>query len=154
MTRFVSPGSRIGEAPWRHAAVALFASSILSSPLAAPPALAFLFATHEVTAQFATADGKPLSGAEVLVFAPGEPTKAYTIGHTDAAGKFVFDADRDGIWSIEARTATEIARITKRVGGEAPQRGRVEPWFVIGALLLLLAAAFWYRLRWMRPPKP
>jgi hypothetical protein len=154
MTRLATHGSRIGKPPRRPTAAALFAWSVLLSPAQAPPALAFdLFATHEVTAQFATADGKPLAGAEVRVFAPGEPTKAYTTGHTDAAGKFVFDADRDGIWAIEARTPTEIARITKRVGGGPKQPGWIEPWFVIGGLLLLLAAAFWYRLRRMRPPK-
>ena len=152
MTFFASLGRRISAAA-RPAAAVLIAASILLSPMAAPPARAFdLFATHEVTAQFATAEGKPLAGAEVRVFAPGEATRTYTTGRTDAAGKFVFDADRDGIWSIEARTPTEIARITKRVGGGPAQRGRIEPWFVIGGLLVLLAAAFWYRLRRMGPP--
>jgi type II secretion system protein G len=72
-------------------------------------------ASREVTAQFATADGNPLVHAEVRVFAPGEPATPFTTGVSDAAGKFVFDADRDGVWSIEAKTSTEIARITKSV---------------------------------------
>jgi hypothetical protein len=151
MTRAALSGRRIGDPSWRPDAAALIVASMLLSP----PAHAFdLWATHEVTAQFATADGKPLSGADVRVFAPGQPNAPFTTGHTDAAGKFVFDADRDGIWSIEARTPAEIARISKRVGGGPAQRGWIEPWMVIGGLLALLAAAFWYRLRRLRPPKP
>jgi hypothetical protein len=138
------------------AAAAIFAASVALSPFAAPPAAAFdLFATHEVTAQFATADGKPIAGAEVRVFAPGDSMTPVETGHTDAAGKFVFDADRDGMWSAEARTPSEVARIMIRVGRDSP-RGRLNPFLVIGVLALLLVAAFWYRLRRMRPrpPKP
>jgi hypothetical protein len=113
-----------------------------------------LLATHEVTAQFATADGKPMAGAEVRVFAPGAPQTPVATGRTDAAGKFVFGADRDGMWSAEARTSDQIARIMIRVGGgSSPDRG-VNPFLVIGALAVLLVAAFWYRLRRMRPSAP
>jgi hypothetical protein len=135
-------------------AAAVAAAAILS-PLTAPPATAFdLLATHEVTAQFATTDGKPMAGAEVRVFAPGAPNTPVATGRTDAAGKFVFGADRDGMWSAEARTSKEIARIMIRVGGGSSPGGGANPVLVIGALALLLAAAFWYRLRRMRPPAP
>jgi hypothetical protein len=134
---------------------ALVAASIVLSPPAAPPAEALdLFATHEVTAQFATADGKPMAGAEVRVFAPGAPNAPVATGRTDASGKFVFGADRDGMWSAEARTSDQIARIMIRVGnGSSPHRG-ANPFLVIGALAVLLVAAFWYRLRRLRPPAP
>jgi hypothetical protein len=132
-----------------------FAAAVVFSPLAAAPAAAFdLFATHQVTAQFATADGKPMAGAEVRVFAPGAPNTTVMTGRTDAAGKFVFDADRDGMWSAEARTSDQIARIMIRVGDGSSPAGRVNPFVVIGALAVLLVAAFWYRLRRMRPPAP
>jgi hypothetical protein len=125
--------------------------------IGARPAAAFdLFATHEVTAQFATADGKPMANAEVRVFAPGEPNIPVETGHTDANGKFVFDADRDGLWSAEARTRSEVARVTIRVGGPSERRGWLNPFAVLGALGLLLVVAFWYRLRRIGPrtPKP
>jgi hypothetical protein len=139
----------------RPRVAALFVATVVLSPLAAPPAAALdLFATHEVTAQFATAEGRPMAGAEVRVFAPGAPNTPVATGRTDAAGKFVFDADRDGMWSAEARTSNEIARIMIRVGsGSSPDRGAI-PYLVIGALAVLLVAAFWYRLRRMRPPAP
>jgi nickel transport protein len=134
---------------------AIVAASIVLSPLAAPPADALdLLATHEVTAQFATADGKPMAGAEVRVFAPGGPKTPVATGRTDAAGKFVFAADRDGMWSAEARTSNQIARIMIRIGGgSSPDRG-ANPFLVIGTLAVLLVVAFWYRLRRMRPPPP
>ena len=113
------------------------------------PAGAFdLFTTHEVTAQFATADGKQMADAEVRVFAPGEQQTPVETGRTDADGRFVFSADRDGLWTVEARTKTEVARVTIRVGGQAqrPQQSRVPPIVVISGLLGLLAVALWYRV--------
>lgn len=112
------------------------------------PANAFdLFATHEVTAQFATADGKPMANAEVRVFAPGDLRTPVETGHTNADGKFVFYADRDGMWSAEARMKTEVARVMIRVGGatQVQQQSRVSPLIVIGGLIGLLALAVWYR---------
>jgi len=132
------------------------AAVVAASVLAAAPAADALdlLATHEVTAQFATADGKPMAGAEVRVFAPGAPQTPVATGRTDAAGKFVFGADRDGMWSAEARTSGQIARIMIRVGsGPSADRG-FSAWLVVGALAALLVAAFWYRLRRMRPPAP
>jgi hypothetical protein len=112
------------------------------------PARAFdLFTQHEVTAHFATADGKPIANAEVRVFAPGEPQMPVETGRTDADGKFVFSADRDGMWSAEARTTSEVARVVIRVGGAAQQQqhSRVPPVVAIGLLIALVAMAWWYR---------
>jgi nickel transport protein len=105
-----------------------------------------LFATHEVTAQFATPDGKPMANAEVQVFAPGGSKTPVLSGRTDANGKFVFDADRDGFWSAEARSADQVARIMIKVGGETQPQSRISPFLVIGLLAILLAVAIWYRL--------
>ena len=128
--------------------------------LAESPAHAFdLFATHEVTAQFATADGRPMADAAVRVFAPGDLKTPVETGHTDSQGKYVFDADKDGLWAAEARTATEVARVMVRVGAGAPQqqqRSRLPPVVVIAAIILLAAMGWWYLLlrtrgRWRRP---
>jgi len=113
------------------------------------PALALsLFATQKVTVQFATADGKPMANAEVRVFAPGDPKTPVETGHADSAGKFVFRTDRDGLWSAQALTNGEVARVTVRVGGPAQQRQRewVSPAVVIGGLLVLLILAIPYRI--------
>ena len=118
------------------------------------PARAFdLFATHEVTVQFATADGKPMADAEVKVFAPGDPTHVVKTGKTDKDGKFQFGTDRDGLWTAEARVAGDVARATLRVGGQSEQRQGVSPFVIIGGLLVLLVIAVWYRVLQTRARK-
>jgi nickel transport protein len=128
----------------------------LAVALPTAPSLAFnLFGTHEVTAQFATQDGKPLANAEVRVFPPGGSKTPVITGHTDAEGKFVFEADRDGFWAAEAHTANEVARVMIRVGGESQQsQSRVSPFLVLGVLAILLAVAIWYRLLRARRRRP
>jgi Domain of unknown function (DUF4198) len=120
------------------------------------PAIAFdLFATHEVTVQFATQDGKPLANAEVQVFPPGDGKTPAITGRTDAQGKFVFEADQDGFWSAEAKGAEQVARVMIRVGGESQQpQSRISPFLVIGVLAVLLALAIWYRLLRARNRRP
>jgi len=131
-------------------------AAALALTIAASPAVAFnLFATHEVTTQFATQDGKPLANAEVQVFAPGDPKNPVITGRTDPDGKFVFEADRDGFWSAEAHSADQVARVMVRVGGEAQQpQSRISPFLVIGLLAILLALAVGYRLMRARSRRP
>ena len=109
-----------------------------------------LFARHQVTVEFATADGKPLADAEVRVFAPGEPGRPAWTGRTDSTGHFEFPADRDGFWSAEARHDSEIARVLVRVGGKEQPQEPLSPLWVLGGLLLLLVLAFAYRMARIR----
>jgi nickel transport protein len=110
------------------------------------PAAAFdLFATHEVNVQFATPDGQPMADAEVRVFAPGDPTHPTQTGRTGKDGKFEFGVSKDGLWTAEARSGAEVARATVRVGGPQEEQGGPSPFLVIGALVVLLALAVWYR---------
>jgi hypothetical protein len=105
-----------------------------------------LFATHEVTVQFATNDGKPMADAEVKVYAPGAPGQVAKTGKTDKDGKFTFGTDRDGFWTAEARIGGEVARASIKVGGGAnDDGGGPSPFLVIGGLGVLLAIAVWYR---------
>jgi hypothetical protein len=109
-----------------------------------PAAAIDLFATHEVTVQFATADGKPMPDADVNVYAPGDLNHVFKTGKTDKDGKFEFSVDRDGMWTAEARVAGEVARATIRVGGDE-KRQDLSPFLVIGGLFVLLALAVGYR---------
>jgi nickel transport protein len=147
--RYLSPMHRFA-----FAVVSTLTTALLLLPA---HAVAFdLFATHEVTVQFATQEGKPLSNAEVQVFPPGDAKTPVITGRTDAQGKFVFEADQDGFWSAEAKGADQVARVMIRVGGESQQpQSRISPFLVIGVLAVLLALAIWYRLlraRNRRPP--
>ena len=113
-----------------------------------------LFARHQVTVQFATSDGKPMPDTEVRVFAPGEPNRPVLTGRTDSEGKFEFGADRDGLWSAEARNGGEVARATVRVGGQEQPTEPISPLWLIGGLLVLLVMVFWYRLMRIRARRP
>jgi len=127
------------------ARTALFALAALL--LCKSPAAAFdLFATHEVTVQFATQDGKALADADVTVFGPGDATHPVKTGKTDKDGKFVFGTDRDGMWTAVARTGSEVARATIRVGGDNQEPNGISPYVIIGGLAVLLVMAIGYRM--------
>jgi len=136
----------------RQAALA----AVLLAIVVPGPVLAFdLFARHQVTVQFATSDGKAMANAEVRVFAPGEPNRPALTGRTGSDGKFEFGADRDGLWSAEARDGSEVARATVRVGGQQ-QTEPLSPYWLLGGLLLLLVIAVASRIlraRARRRPK-
>ena len=119
-----------------------------------PAAALDLFARHQVTVQFATSDGKPMADTEVRVFAPGEPNRPALTGRTDSEGKFEFAADRDGLWSAEARNGAEVARATVRVGGQEQKNEPLSPIWLIGGLLVLLVIAFMYRRIRIRARRP
>ena len=140
----------------RAQAVAVFAAIFaVWCFFAGSPSDAFdLFARHEVTVQFATPDGRPMANAEVRVFAPGEPSRTVLTGRTDAAGKFVFDADRDGLWGAEAGNADYVARVMIRVGSETQSQNWLSPFLLVGFLMVLLAIAVWYRLLRARTRRP
>ena len=125
---------------------------LLAALLPAPASALDLFARYRVTARFATADGKPMANAEVRVFAPGDAKKPAATGRTDAAGKFVFEAPKEGFWTAEARDKGEVARVMIRVGPGAPgrQTGGLSPVLVIGLLAVLVVVAGWYRFSRLR----
>jgi hypothetical protein len=125
---------------------------VLVLALAARPAAAFdLFARHQVSVEFATADGKPLANADVRVFAPRKPNSPALTGRTDGNGKFEFPADKDGFWTAEARGAdNEIARVSVRVGGPGQQRELMSPAWLIGGLLVGLDVALGVRVALIR----
>lgn len=128
----------------RQAFLAALALWVVLMP--GPAAALDLFARHQVSVEFATADGKKLADAEVRVFAPGKPDIPVLTGRTDSAGKFEFPAGEDGFWTAEARAGNEIAHVTVRVGTPGRRRELVSPVWLIGGLLLLLVVAFGVRI--------
>lgn len=144
----MTPLSRPTESRSRRA---LFALALLAQASFAAPAFAFdLFARHQVTAQFATPEGKPMAHAEVRVFAPGDSQNPVLTGRTDDEGKFVFDAPREGFWTAEARGEGEIARVMIRVGGGSQAEKHLSPVLVLGLLSVLVVIAGWYRFSRLR----
>ena len=140
--------------PFRQAAMA---AVLVLCQWSAPAAAVDLFARHQVTVEFSTADGKPLADAEVRVFAPGRRGTPAMTGRTDRNGRFEFSANEAGLRSAEARTGDEIGRVTVRVGGTAQKQEPEEPLspaWVIGGLLLLLVLAFAFRVLRARSRRP
>ena len=136
---------------FRQAAIA---AMLVLCQWSAPAEAIDLFARHQVTVEFSTADGKPLADAEVRVFAPGRPQTPALTGHTDKNGKFEFSANEDGLWSAEARANDEIARVTVRVGGTGQKQEPLSPVWAIAGLLGLLVLAFGYRMLRARSRRP
>ena len=95
-----------------------------------------------------------MANAEVRAFSPADPNKPAVSGRTDAEGKFVFAADRDGFWSAEARSSDYVARVMIRVGAEQQSQSWLSPVFVIGFLVIMLGLAIWYRLLRARTHQP
>jgi hypothetical protein len=145
MTSFSNP-PRFSRRRQASLAVALLVCLFVSLWAAWPATALNLFGVHSVDVQFATRDGKPMADAEVQVFSPDAPSKVATTGRTDKDGKFSFETDRDGLWTAEARNATEVARATVRVGGNDTKQGFAQsPYFLLGLLSLLLVIAVWFR---------
>jgi len=135
----------------RFIGLVFLALSLCKSPAAALD----LLATHQVTVQFATQDGKPMADAEVSVFAPGDLTHPVKTGRTDKDGKFEFGTDRDGLWTAEARNGVEVARATIKVGtGSGEDRNDRSAYWLVGALGVLLAMAVLFRFLRARTRAP
>jgi hypothetical protein len=132
---------------------AVVAACLVLALSAVPAAAQSLFGRRQVTVEFATADGKPIGDAEVRVFAPGRPDRPVLTGRTDKAGKFEFAAEADGMWTAEARSGGEIARVMVRVGGKEAQEP-LSPYWLVGGLLLLLILAFGFRIARTRARRP
>ena len=140
----------------RQAVVLLYLLGLAAAAVSGPAAAQSLFGGKQVEVTLAARDGKPMAGAAVRVFAPGDLNHAATTGKTDSSGKFYFTADRDGFWTAEARQGDEVARVSVKVSDLEGGTERVPPWLLIGGLLLLLALAIWYRalrVRSRRPPR-
>lgn len=137
----------------RQAAAAVCLLLLVLAGFATPVAAQSLFG-QQVEVTLAAQDGKPMAGAEVRVFAPGNPNRPVTTGKTDNNGKFFFTADRDGFWTAEAKRGGEVARVSVRVSGVDEGSGEVSPWVLFGGLLVLLALAIVFRMLRARARRP
>lgn len=52
-------------------------------------------------------DGTPMSNAQVVIYAPNDPSRPWLTGTTNQAGKFVFvpDGEQSGNWDVKVRQA-------------------------------------------------
>ena len=59
----------------------------------------------EITAKYDS--GKPMAGAQVVIYAPDDPSTPWLTGICDDQGRFSFvpDSSKPGIWDVQARQA-------------------------------------------------
>lgn len=71
----------------------------------------------EIVAAYDT--GEPMAGAQVVVYAPDEPTAAWLTGTCDDEGRFTFspDASTPGTWDVQVRLAGHGEIVHIPVGG-------------------------------------
>ncbi|NJL49854.1 MAG: carboxypeptidase regulatory-like domain-containing protein [Leptolyngbyaceae cyanobacterium SM2_5_2] len=108
----------------------------------------------EIQASFDS--GEPMKEAQVVVYAPDNPTEPWMKGTTDAEGRFVFtpDAAQPGNWEVAVRQAGHGEILSIPVGAElasadpsspalgqsvstssAPELSPVQRWITIGAVI-------------------
>jgi len=68
--------------------------------------------------------GEPMSGAQVVIYAPDDPANPWLTGVCDDEGRFSFspDASKPGMWDVQVRQAGhgDIVHIPIGAGIEAP----------------------------------
>ncbi|NEQ86705.1 MAG: carboxypeptidase regulatory-like domain-containing protein [Moorea sp. SIO2I5] len=70
----------------------------------------------EINANYDT--GKPMSNAQVTIYAPNNPTTPWQTGTSDTNGRFIFAPDyaQQGNWTIQVRQAGHGGMITLTLG--------------------------------------
>lgn len=75
--------------------------------------------TIEITARYDS--GTPMSGAQVAVYTPNDPTTPWLTGVCDEKGRFSFvpDTSQPGTWDVQVRLAGHGGIIHVPVGGDS-----------------------------------
>jgi nickel transport protein len=76
----------------------------------------------QVTARYDS--GSPLAGAQVAVFAPGNPAEPWLTGTCDSEGRFLFvpESTLPGLWEVQVRQAGHGGLIRVNVAEGAPSQ--------------------------------
>jgi nickel transport protein len=77
--------------------------------------------TQAISIQAAYDTGEPMVDAQVVVYAPNDPSQAWTTGKTDAKGQFIFMPDRaqTGNWQVSVRQAGHGDILNIPIAGDA-----------------------------------
>lgn len=71
--------------------------------------------------------GEPMAGAQVVIYAPDDPTHPWLTGACDDEGRFSFtpDTSKPGIWDVQVRQAGHGDIIHIPVGGDTTAAGGI-----------------------------
>ncbi len=85
--------------------------------------------TESIQIQARYDSGEPMKEAQVIVYAPDNPSEPWTQGTTDDQGRFVFapDATQPGNWEVAVRQAGHGDIVAIPVGAEASTVAENDP---------------------------
>lgn len=97
----------------------------------------------EVVATFDA--GTPMAGAQVAVFAPGEPAEPVMTGVCDENGRFFFvpDAGKPGIWEVRVRDAGHGGLLRVEVAEDGLATASAGAGFSVAQKAAMAAAVSW-----------
>lgn len=95
----------------------------------------------QLTARYDT--GQPVSGGDVIIYAPNDPTKPWATGKCDDNGVFTFtpDPSLQGTWDVQVRQAGHGGMVHIPVEGSAVQAG--DTGFTTGQIVIMSASLVW-----------
>lgn len=87
--------------------------------------------------------GEPMAHAQVIIYAPDDPSTPWGQGVTDRDGQFDFIPDTpEGRWSVQVRQAGHGAMAHVQMGGDAPlviTASRADSWLQRAVMVALVA---------------
>ncbi|MCF8011501.1 MAG: carboxypeptidase-like regulatory domain-containing protein [Clostridiales bacterium] len=97
--------------------------------------------SYTIKAEFDT--GKPMSGAQIIIYAPDDPATPWKKGTCDENGQYVFvpDTSKEGTWLVQARKAGHGASINIEVGEDASLSGGTG--YSAMQVIIMIACVVW-----------
>ena len=89
-------------------------------------------------------NGEPMAGAQVVVYAPDDPTTPWLSGVCDNEGRFSFtpDTSKPGMWDIQVRQAGHGDIVHIPIGKDTLVTGSTGGYTVL-QIVLMAACVFW-----------
>ena len=85
-------------------------------------------------------DGQPMAGAQVVVYAPDDPSTPWLTGSCDDEGRFTFtpDTSKPGTWAVQVRLAGHGDIVHIPVGEDAVASGGAGGYSILQIVLMSL----------------
>ena len=89
-------------------------------------------------------NGEPMAGAQVVIYAPDDPSTPWLTGVCDDEGRFSFtpDTSKSGIWDVQVRKAGHGDIVHIPVGGDAAAAGGISGYTTL-QIGLMAACVVW-----------
>ncbi|MDK2920270.1 MAG: nickel transport protein [Candidatus Petromonas sp.] len=97
--------------------------------------------SYEIIAKFD--DGKPMSGGQVTIYAPDNPSVPWGKGICDEEGRFIFNPDmtKEGVWMVRVRKGGHGASVNIQIDKGVATDGRTG--YSRGQIALMLVSLLW-----------